>query len=519
MARSKVAPEEAQAELAWRELARRRLQPYGEYIYPWWKPAPVHSLICDELEEVYRFIESGGSEGTGGLIIEIPPQHGKTTIVSRIFPSWLLGRRPDSRVILTAYVADLAQDNSRAVRQIVEGERFPAVFGERSRVVEPVALSEDSASKASWELAAPHRGGVVAVGVGGGATGKPADLIVIDDPFKNREQAESPLERKKVLQWFTSSILSRTRKGTAIVIIHTRWHREDLIGEMLKAQVTDVKARQWRVISLPALPLEIEEYAPNFDEQRKGMLEGLYRPVADPLLRSPGCPQPLWEAEFPMGTLGQIRATLEAAGEVTDWYALYQQQPRPSEGVFFGSKNFPIVERAPEGLRWVRYVDLALSERRTADWNATVAEAMDADGVVYLRDMLRVQGWTEFRHRLKSLMLTPEEQGVVWGIEDVAFQALAFQELMRDPDLAGVAIRKVKPIGDKVERARALQTRATAGKLRMVRGPWNQPFILEALDFPNGRHDDQIDTASGGLQMIAGRRGRASVVADPYARA
>jgi predicted phage terminase large subunit-like protein len=519
MARTqKISPEVAQAELAWRELARRRLQPFGEYVYPWWQPAPVHELICAELEQVYRFIETGGEEGTGSLIIEIPPQHGKTTVVSRIFPSWLLGKRPDSRVILTAYVADLAQDNSRAVRQIVEGEKFEAIFGEKSRVVEPVELDRESSAKENWSLAEPHRGGITAVGVGGGATGKPAELIVVDDPFKNREQAESPQERKRVLKWFTSSILSRARKGTAIVIIHTRWHREDLIGEMLKSMQTDPKARQFKVLSLPALPLDIEDYSLDEDQQKRGLLEGLFKPTSDPLGRTPGCPQPLWEAEFPMRMLEQIRATLEASGQLTDWYALYQQQPRPAEGVFFGEKDFVIVDRAPEGLRWVRYVDLALSEKKTADWNATAAEAIDADGIVYLRDMLRVKGWNEFRKQLKSLMLSPLEQGVVWGIEDVAFQALAFGELILDPDLVGVAIKQVKPKGDKVERARPLQTRASVGKVRLVRGPWIQAFILEMLDFPNGQHDDQVDTASGGLQMIAGRKSGLAVVEDPFAR-
>lgn len=507
-----VTAEAAAAEIAWRELARRRLEPYGEYVYPWWKAAPVHQLMCAELEGVYEYIASGGERGTGSLIIEIPPQHGKTTVVSRIFPSWLLGKRPDSRVLLTAYVADLAQDNSRAVRAIVEGERFAAVFGERSRVVEPVKLSEDAAARASWELAAPHRGGVVAVGVGGGATGKSADLIVVDDPFKNREQAESPQERKKVLQWFTSSILSRTRKGTAVIIIHTRWNREDLIGEMLKAMVTDARARQWKVVSLPALPLEIEEYAPSAEEQRGGMLEGLYRPVADPLGRSPGCPQPLWEAEFPMPTLQQIRATLEASGELTDWFALYQQQPRPAEGVFFSSGDFEIVERAPEGLTWYRYIDLALGESKQADWNATAAEALDQHGVLYIRDMLRVHELDDFLAQLEALMLAKEERGTIWGVEKVNFQTVVFRDLLKKPRLANVAITAVPPEGDKVSRARPLQTRAKAGKVRLVRGPWNQAFILEALDFPNGRHDDQVDTASGGLIMIArgvGRRKKA----------
>jgi predicted phage terminase large subunit-like protein len=502
MAKTEITREQAALERINRELARRSLASFGKYVFEWWRPAAVHELVCEALEGVYEYIVSGGEQGTGALIVEMPPQHGKTTMVSQLFPAWLLGKRPDSRVILTAYGADLAQDNSRAVRGIVTGPKFAAVFGRKSAVDEPVEISDDSTSKVSWSLAEPHRGGVVAVGVGGGVTGKPAELIVIDDPFKNREEAESASERKKKLQWLTSSVLPRMRKGTAIILIHTRWHREDLIGEMLKAMATDERAKHWKVLSLPAFPLEIEEYATSEADQKRALLEGLYKPFQDPLGRFPGAKVPLWEAEFPARVLEERRVTLEAAGQLADWYALYLQQPRPSEGAFFGAKDFEIVDRAPEGLRWVRYVDLAISEKKSADWNATVAEALDADGNLYLRDMIRVKGWTEFRERMKAAMLSDLERGTRWGLEDVAFQALAFQELLRDPALVNVAITSIRPDGDKVQRARPLQTRAKAGKVKLVRGPWNQAFILEALDFPNGQHDDQIDTASGGLTMI-----------------
>lgn len=148
-------------------------------------------------------------------------------------------------------------------------------------------------------------------------------------------------------------------------------------------------------------------------------------------------------------------------------------------------------------------MDLALSESKTADFNATAATALDKDGNLYVRDMLRVHGWNEFREQLTAWMLSGLEKGTRWGIEDVAFQALAFQELMRDARLVAVAISAVRPEGDKVQRARPVQTRAKAGKVFLVRGTWVQNFLLEALDFPNGRHDDQVDTVSGGVQMIA----------------
>lgn len=513
-----ITPDGALAERAWRELARRRLEAFGQYIYPWWAPGAHHALVCRELEQVFRYIESGGEEGTGALIVEMPPQHGKTTLVSQIFPTWVLGKRPDSRIMLTAYGADLAGDNSRAVRQAVAGERFAAVFGELSAVDEPVKLSEDSYARANWNLAEPARGGLVAVGVGGGATGRPVDLVVVDDPFKSREEADSETERKKKLTWLTTSILSRLRKGSAIIMIHTRWHREDTIGAMLKAMATDPRARQWQVVSLPALPLEVEEYATSQAEHHQALLEGLWRPDSDPLGRTPGCPQPLWDEQFPMPVLTRIRATYEANGQLPEWYALYQQQPRPAEGAFFSSKDFHVVPKAPAGLQWFRYVDLALGKTKLADWNSTAAVGMDKEGNLFVRDMIRVHSWVEFRERLPVAMLAEEERGTIWGVEATAFQELAFQELMRDARLARVAIRAYTPSVDKVTRARPLQYRAKAGKVYLVEGPWVQQLILEALDFPAGRHDDQIDTVSGGLEMLAeAAGGQGQTVTTPAA--
>jgi len=499
--RSYIRPEEAAANLAQRELARRRLVEFGQYVQKWWKPYPHHMMVAEALEQVELYIQTKGKEGIGRLIVEIPPRHGKTELASKIFPAWLLGRMPDSRVILTAYGADLAQDNSRAVRQIVTSTEFQGVFGDKSLREDPVSLSDDSRAKNNWDLAAPNRGGVVSAGVGGGITGKGAHLLVIDDPFKNREEAESESRRKEVMSWYVSSAYSRLEDGGAVVIMHTRWHREDLTGQLIRSMSNNPMADQWKVICLPALAMEEEEYAQNAEDQHLAMNEGLWKDMSDPLGRSAGAA--LWPEKYNESTLAKIKINQEENGQIYEWWALYQQQPRPMDGGFFTSKSFEIVEKAPEKLQWVRYCDLALSEKKSADFNASVAMAIDGDGNVYLRDMIRMHGWDHFRKQFVVSALSPEERGTIWGIEDVAFQALAFQELIKDPRLAGVSIRRIRPQGDKVERARPLLTRGIAGKLKLVRGAWNQQFITEALDFPKGRHDDQVDTASGGLVMIS----------------
>lgn len=496
-----VNPVEAQAEQARRELSRRRLADYTAYIYRWWQAADFHRLICAELEDVEQYIASEGERGTQALIVEVPPQHGKSTITSRSFPSWILGKHPDTNIILATYAAEFSAEHSREVRQIINSTEFKAVFGSKSTALEPVEISADSFAKGNWTLASPHRGGMLAIGVEGGATGRTAGLIVIDDPFKNREEAESANERKKRLAWMTSSIMTRVQKGTAIILIHTRWHREDLIGEMLKAQAKDPRAIQWRVVSLPALPLDKSEYATDADDQHRAMLTGVYKPLADVLGRSGGSLAPLWPEKVPVETLTRVKASLEANGKISDWYSLYQQQPRPSDGVFFGEAMFRIEKKAPDGLEWVGYSDLAMGESERADWNTNVRVAVDQAGVMWVRDMLRVHDIDSFLPALADTMCMPSEAGTVWGFETNGFQKQVFKDFIADTRLIGKTIDPITVDKDKVTRARPVRSRGLAKKIVLVEGPWIQEFLLEAFDFPTGRHDDQIDSLSGGLQM------------------
>lgn len=503
MSKVVLTPDAALDELAWRKLARESLVEYGQYVYDWWIPSKVHELICEALEEVYWYIATDGREGVGALIIEIPPQHGKSTIVSRLFPSWVMGKNPNVRTMLATYAADFSADHSKEVREIISGARFKALFGDKANTMEPVELSGDSFAKGNWSLAAPNRGGMVAIGVGGGATGRPADLIIIDDPFKNREEAESASERAKRKKWMTSSILSRRTKRTAIVMIHTRWHREDLIGEMIKASATDDKAIKFKVLSLPVVPLEIDEYATSREEQGKAALQGLYRPLSDPLGRLPGSFEPLWPEEFGVDLLEQTKATLEANGQLGDWFSLYMQQPRPSDGVFFSDRMFTVIDakEVPEGLTWCGYMDLALGETERADWCACARVAYDDKNNFYIRDMVHIQDLDEFLEAIKMVMLLPSERWTVWGVEAVAFQKLVFKNFIKDPDLKGRAIEAISVEKSKVVRARPVRTSGLAKKIFLVRGQWIQSFLLEALDFPTGSHDDQVDTVSGGMEM------------------
>lgn len=497
---------EAKRERAKREKARRDFIAFSEYIAaPWYKAARHHRLVAESLTQVARYIETKGAEGIGRLMVFEPPRHGKTEQVAQLFPAWLLGRQPNTRVILTAYGAGLAQKSSRAVRSYLTGQRYQAIFGELSAIDAPIQLSDDSRAVTDWDLAAPARGGVVAAGIGGGITGHGAHLFIIDDPFKSRDEAESETYRAKAMEWYSSSAYTRLEDGAAIIIIHTRWHPDDLAGQLLKRMVTGGElADQWTVIDLPALAWQPDELAVDSAHQLAELSNGLYLSQSDPLERQPG--QALWPAKYDVAALQKI----DANSDPYDWSALYQQRPRPHTGGFFEPpffKNIIARDQVPQGLTWVRYVDLAISEKSTADFNATVAEALDKDGNIYLRDMIRVRGWYEFKEQMIAAMLSDLERGTLWFLETVAFQSLAFQDLLRDPRLARVALQGIKPEGDKVSRARPLQTRGRTNKIILVAGPWVAAFIAEALSFPKGRHDDQIDSASGGLECLSDQIG------------
>lgn len=496
-------PEEAQAERARRELARRHLISYAQYIAPWYQAMDHHLLIAEALEDVARYIQSGGKEGIGRLMIFQPPRTGKTELVSRIFPSWLLGNMPDAHVMVTSYAAELAQKNSAEIRSYFTSVEFENLFGRKSPVDKPVELSDDSQAKSNWDLAKPHRGGVVAAGIGGGITGQGAHLLVIDDPFKSRKDAESENYRETVMSWYRSAAHNRLEKGGAIVITHTRWSPEDLAGELMKAMISDPMADQWKIIFLPAIALDTEMYPKTPQELRELMLRGIYIPQEDPLGRLPG--EVLWPEKYSKEYLEQERVNV---GEY-EFTSLFQQMPQPMDSGFFIGTDFKeIVESKdiPEGLKWVRYIDLALGESKSADWNACAAVALDTKtGDIYIRDMVRVHELTRFFPEIKSWMKNSSEAATRWGVEVVAFQSLVLKEFLKDPELAIVSIEPVKPTDDKETRARNVQVRARQGKVKLVRGEWNLAFVREAIAFPKGRYDDQVDTVSGGLQMIARR--------------
>src|SRR3990172_2082532 len=206
-----------------RLVAPRDFMTFCKYTDPKYPSEARHlQYLTKKLEQVKLFIKTKGAEGIGRLMIYMPPRYWKSQTASRKFPAWVLGDLPDTRFILTSYGADLATKHSREVRDLIQSDRYQAIFGEMASVNEPVMLDPDSRSAAAWEVAG-HSGGMLAAGVGGAITGFGALIFIIDDPVKSRDEASSAARREMVWEWYRSTAYTRLEDGAAIIVIQTRW--------------------------------------------------------------------------------------------------------------------------------------------------------------------------------------------------------------------------------------------------------------------------------------------------------
>lgn len=499
-AKTHPTPRQGLAEMVRREQARRDLCAFGEYTVPWWRAYDMHRSIARELMEVILFLKTGGSRGNGRLIILTPPQHGKSAESSQIFPAFALGQIPDLRLFLISYGADLAVTNSRAARNIVLSQEYQALFGTFSASDEPVMLSSDSRSSATWDVAQPHRGGVLATGVNGSISGRAKGLAIIDDPIKNHKEAQSEDVRNDAWEFWLSSIRPR---ALAAVLIMTHWHPDDPAGRFLREMVLKPGADQWRVVMLPALAFEAGEYAATEEDQRKAMLEGVYLPMRDPLNRLPG------EALCPaMMTREQLFKTRET----DDFYftSLYQQLPYERAGQRYKREWFKIIPKLPEGVTLkfvVRYWDKSNSTK--GDYTSGTLEGYGSDGYFYILDIKRKRVTSYERDQL--MLRTAEEDRGAHGNVKTWHQ--------QDPGSAGKdsaeatnrVLMQFGPkfetlTGDKETRSESLESGLQGGMVYLLQGAWNSDFIDECVSFPRGRHDDQVDSSSSShnklLEMI-----------------
>lgn len=494
-----ISQEEAQREVMQVLLAREDLAFYSEYMSDgWYQAYEMHHLIAYELQQVLRYLETDGREGTQFLMILTPPQHGKSELVSRMFPSFALGRLPNLRVLEVSYGADLASENSRKVRDVVISDRYKAVFGELSPSSEPVILSSDSRAISAWDLAAPHRGGMIAAGVGGAIPGRAKGLGIFDDPIKGHKEAQSQPVRDDAWDFYVSALRVRMVAG---VLIMTHWHPDDPAGRIIKEMITKPNGDKWKILMLPGI-IEGGMFAASKEEQRRKMLEGVYLPLRDPLGRAVGevlCPAMLSKTE-----LLKIKETQG------DFYfsALYQQTPYLREGKTFKRDWFTIVDRGPGNLVWARI--RAWDKAATAGGGARsagVKMSWGLDDFVYVEHVFKDQLSSAEREE-KMIEIGNEDYVndgpfLIWHPQDPGSagvdSAQATNNAMADHGLVGTFDQVT---GSKELNADQFAAKAKGGRVRLVRGAWNESYLEELTAFPNGLFKDQTDASGSAFNNL-----------------
>lgn len=440
---------------------------FGDFkkrVYRGYMSSPHIEMLDDHLMGVMQHVATGGQEGIGFLVVEMPPRHSKTLNVSKLFPPYALGHLPDSRIINVSYGQGLANKNSRYARNLIKRDVYAGIFP-------GVRLADDSSSVASWDLDG-REGGLDALGIGGGATGKGAHFLLIDDPIKSRAEAESQVYRDKVWDSFTDDLLTRLEPGGAVVVQHTRWQEDDLIGRIVRSGIEHVRLR------LPAIAEE-----------------------GDPLGRAVG--EALWPDRYPLAKLREIEATMGPYS----WSALYQQAPTPAEGGIFKRDWFEAVSEPVQIVRMVRYWDLAMSSKESADYTAGVKLGEGKDGNIYVLDVARVQmEWGDVVPFMQRV-IQQDGEDCMQGIEKQGYMSRAVQDLNRDPALRRYTIKGYAVDKDKLTRALPFAARAAAGVVRVLKRVWTRDYVQEMASFPNGAHDDQVDATAGAWAMLGTKRG------------
>jgi len=433
-------------------LARRSISGYASLVFPKFELAWHHSKLIAKLEAVER-------GEIKRLMIFMPPRHGKSLLASQVFPAWVLGRNPERSIITATYSQDLSDDFGRVVRNFANGPYTGAVFPE-------LKISEDSNSMKRFTTTVG--GQYYAVGRGSAITGRGADLLLIDDPLKDADEARSENVRHALQEWYGSVAYTRLQPGGALVLIQTRWHFDDLAGWLLREHPEE----NWDILNLPAIA-EVDG-----DGRREG--------------------EALWPSRYSAETLASIKVGIGGAA----WASLYQQRPTAAEGEVFKREW------------WRRYVDIPKFGRIVQSWDTAFKTGSEndysvcttwgeADNGYYLLHLWKGRcEFPELKRRVSAL--ADEWRPNVILVEDKASGQSLIQELQQSTRFA---VRPIKVDTDKLSRAYAASPLVEAGKVFLPESaPWLADFLYEMASFPVGVHDDQVDSVTQALNFMRGSK-------------
>jgi len=458
-----------------REIARRDLLSFTEYTKPDFQPSSTghHALIAAELDKVAR-------GEVDRLMIFAPPRHTKSELASRRFPAYYLGKYPNRQIIAASYGGELASDFGYDVKSIIESPEYQDLFD----------LDINADRSASTRFLTSKKGVYIAAGVGGPITGRGAHVLIIDDPYKDAEDADSTAVRRKVKRWFQAVAYPRLMPGGAIVVVLTRWRDDDLAGWLIDE--AEIMGEDWRIIELPAIARD-----------------------GDAVGRAPG--EALWPDWYPIDKLEKIKRVLGPR----QFSALYQQQPVPDEGEYFKRDWFHWYEwnKPPAHLHIYGASDYAVTDDG-GDYTVHGVVGVDPTDKIYVLDWWRERTssavWIETLLDLAAL-----HKPLVWaGEKGQIFKSLEpiIRKRMRERKVF-LNLAQYASAADKPTRAQAIRARMENGMLYFPSGaPFMDDLMHEILRFPMGSFDDQVDVLSLFGRMISGMSGGVVPKKEPEPR-
>lgn len=459
------------------ELAARAFEPKPARQRRWASPLDMACALDPTIVRTpalnlinRKLVEIADRPGQGRLATFLSPQEGKSTLCSYWNPLWLLVDNPDRRVLIISYGDDIARRWGADIKLALE--TFDGTDGLPDL---GLRLRADSKAAGRWMIEG-HRGGVVCAGIGGQITGRPGDIICVDDPLKNLEEAQSAKYRDRGMRTWQGTLIPRMAPNTKVFWIQTLWHEDEPIQRILTNEGSD-----WEVIRIPAICDSADD--------------PLGREIGEPMESARG--QRDW---------AKIRRDV---GEYV-FAALFQQRPAPAEGGLFKRLWWRYWSPAPRlgmtservdlagrvfnlGDSWrFATVDLAASTRSAADFTVACAWALTIDGDLVLLDRQRARiGEAEHFSLVRPLVER-------WGLDTVFVEASQHSmTLTADASRSGIPISPLRAETDKFSRALPASARASTGRVWLPAGAsWLPEWLDETASFPNGSHDDQVDCLS-----------------------
>ncbi len=453
---------EAARELLARRKARRSFADFCRYVAPYEPPAKHHLLICDVAD---RIIEGSCKRA----MFFMPPGSAKSTYATIRFPAYYLATLPRKGVICASYNDTLASQFGRKTRNLVRQD-------EVRRLYPDFDLAADAKAKGEWDTT--NKGFYFSTGIGGGVTGRRADLAIIDDPIKGRKDADSQLVRDNCWNWYMDDLRTRLKPGASMLVIQTRWHQDDLSGRILPedwdGQSGIVKARDgedWEVICLPAQAKE-----------------------NDILGRDPG--EWLWLDWFDEKYWEQTKASVCMSG-TRSWTSLYQQTPTDDDGTYFKREWFKRYIPGEEPVtKNYQSTDFATKDGE-GDYTELGVFGVDHDREVWIKDWWYGQKTTDVWIAQQYKQYKEHNCYASFGETGPIRRAVEpFQDMYSRQHRIFPRMEWLVRSGDKTSEARSFQGLASAGMIHIPYTDWGERLLDQLCKFPNAKFDDAVDVCA-----------------------